>query len=331
MQAAVFTRYGPIDNLKLESVARPVPEADQVLVQVYAAGLNDYEFGLVTGKPYIVRFFLGLRRPRITIPGCDMAGRVVATGAAVRRWKVGDDVYGDLSGGKFGALAEYVCCREDQIVAKPEQFDFIQAAAMPQAAVLAMQGLAAGGGLSAGQDVLINGAGGGVGYYGAQLALLEGVTLTGVDAADKTEHMRAMGFENTVDYRQQNFFDLGNRYDLIVDTKTFHSPFAYCRALKPGGVYASVGGSMFWLLMGQLFAAPIRWFTGKRIKILVLTPNGGLDECRKLIASGKLRSEAMHVFPFAECLDALRLLQSGRHKGKIVVRMPVMESALSDS
>lgn len=329
MLAAVFKSYGPITNLKLEEVPMPEPEADQVLVQVYAAALNDYEFGLVLGAPFIMRFFLGLLRPKLNIPGCDMAGKIIAVGDEVTRWKIGDEVYGDLSGDRFGALAEYVCCRADKVVAKPEQIDFPQAAAMPQATVLAMQGLAAGGELKPGQEVLINGAGGGVGFYAAQLALAKGVSLTGVDSAEKAEHMRALGYRETVDYRKERFFERGKRYDLIIDTKTFHSPFAYCRALKPGGVYATVGGSMFWLMLGQLLALPLRWITGKHIKMIVLQPNAGLEHCNELIAAGKFKSEAHHMLPFAEYLSGLQLLESGRHKGKIVLCMPVLEDATS--
>lgn len=331
MLAAVFRKYGPVaTNLKLEEVPRPEPEADQVLVQIYAAALNDYEFGLVQGAPFIMRFFLGLLRPKLNIPGCDMAGKVIAVGDAVTRWQIGDEVYGDLSGDRFGALAEYVCCSADNLVAKPVQLGYPQAAAIPQAAVLAMQGLAAGGGLEQGQDVLINGAGGGVGYYGAQFALAKGVALTGVDSAEKAEHMRALGYSETVDYRKERFFARGKRYDLIVDTKTFHSPFAYCRALKPGGVYATVGGSLFWLMAGQLLALPLRWITGKHIKVIVLQPNAGLEYCNKLIAEGKLQSEAHHLLPFAEYLSGLQLLESGQHRGKIVLRMPVLDTVQPD-
>lgn len=330
MLAAVFRKYGPVStNLKLEEVPKPEPKAGQVLVQVYAAALNDYEFGLVEGSPFIVRFFLGLFSPKLNIPGCDMAGKVVDVGDDVTRWQIGDEVYGDLSGDRFGALAEYVCCRADALVAKPEQLDFLQAAAMPQAAVLAMQGLAAGGQLKQGQDVLINGAGGGVGFYAAQLALAKGVTLTGVDTSEKAEHMSALGYSETVDYRKERFFERGKRYDLIVDTKTFHSPFAYCRALKPGGVYATVGGSMLWLVIGQLLALPLRWITGKRIKIIALRPNEGLERCNELVAAGKFESEAHHVLPFAEYLRGLQLLESGQHRGKIVLRMPVLDDAPS--
>ncbi len=329
MQAAVFRRYGPLDNLQMETVPRPEPDADQVLVQVHAVGLNDYEYGLVNGSPFIMRFFLGLRRPKITIPGCDMAGRVVAVGSAVTRWQVGDDVYGDLSGDRFGALAEYVCCRADLLEPKPTQLDFHQAAALPLAAQLAIQGLLAGGELQRGQEIIINGAGGGVGYYGAQLALPCGVKLSGVDTAAKAEHLHALGYAETIDYQQEDFCRRGKRYDLILDTKTDKSPFTYLRALKPGGVYATVGGSLRWFLFGLLLSAPLRWFTGKHYRVIALKPNADLARFNELIAAGKLASRAHHIYPFAEFAQALTFLESGEQQGKIVLSMPVLDRPAS--
>lgn len=326
MQAAVFRRYGPLGNLQPEIVQRPAPSANQVLVQVYAVGLNDYEFGLINGSPLIIRFFLGLRRPKITIPGCDMAGRVVAVGSAVSRWQVGDAVFGDLSGERFGALAEFVCCKESLLASIPEQFDFLQAAAMPMAIQLAIQGLAEVRPLVSGQEVLINGAGGGVGYYGAQLAKPEGVRLTGVDTLAKAEHLRALGYDETIDYESEDFTRREKQFDLILDTKTSRSPFAYLRALKPGGVYATVGGSMRWFMLGLLLSLPLRWLTGKRYTVVALRPNADLERCCELVASGKLHSKAHHVFAFSEFAKALELLASGEQQGKIVLRMPVLDA-----
>lgn len=326
MLAASFSRYGDISNLQIKEVPTPVPEVGQVLVQIHAAGVNDYEFGLIYGKPYIIRFFLGLRRPKISIPGCDIAGRVVGIGAGVTRWKVGDAVYGDLSGGRFGAFAEFVCCNESQLVAKPEQLSFEQAAAMPQAVVLAMQGLAAGGGPGDGQRLLINGAGGGVGYYAIQLARQKRVLVTGVDSADKLDHLRSLGYDATVDYQQQDFTRLGETWDLIVDTKTFKSPFAYLRALNKGGVYATVGGSMWRILQLQLLGPLLRLLTGKSLRVLVLVPNRNLEACNRLLADGKLHSAALTIYPFADVVRALRFYESARHKGKIVLRMPVADT-----
>ena len=325
MKAAVFRRYGPLSNLQMETVPRPTPEPNQVQVQIHAAGLNDYEFGLIYGAPFIIRFFLGLSKPKIMIPGCDMSGKVVAVGSDVTRWKVGDEVYGDLSGGRFGALAEYVCCSEELLVAKHKELDFLEAAAMPMALQLAVQGLAAGGKLRADQEVLINGAGGGVGFFGAQLALAKGVKLSGVDLGEKSDHLQQLGYSETVDYKKETFHRRGKRYDLILDTKTSYSPFAYYRALKPGGTYATVGGSMLWFILGQLLSAPMRWLTGKRYVVIVLKPNGDLEQCNELVAAGKLKSQAHHVYPIEQFRQGLELLESGKQLGKIVLRMPVLD------
>jgi NADPH:quinone reductase-like Zn-dependent oxidoreductase len=319
MLAAVFTEYGPVTNLSLSEVAIPEPDPEQVLVEVQAVGINDYELGLISGKPFIIRLFLGLRRPRINIPGCDIAGRVVKTGSKVTRWRPGDKVYGDLSGSGFGAYAQYACCAEDQLLPMPESLSYEQAAAIPQAAVLAMQGLAAGGGLRDGQSVLVNGAGGGVGYYGIQLAAQYDVEMDAVDSADKAEYLCGLGYAHCYDYQTQDYSRLGKRYDLILDTKTFKSPFACMRALKPGGTYATLGGSMLRILQMLLLAPFIKLFTGKRLRLVSLQPNWNLEHCNALIDKGELRSDALVCYPFEQTIQALHYYEAAKQKGKVVL------------
>lgn len=326
MLAAVFTEYGPLSNLALQDVPIPEPGENQVLVQIYAVALNDYELGLLSGKPYIIRLFLGLRRPKINIPGCDFAGRVAKVGAKVTQWKEGDRVYGDLSGGRFGAYAEYCCCSSAQLVAMPDSLTYEAAAGIPQAAVLAMQGFAAGGGLEDGQSILINGAGGGVGYYGIQLARQFQLEVSAVDTAEKAGYLHSLGYRHCYDYQTQDFTRLGKAYDLILDTKTFKSPFAYLRALKPGGTYATVGGSMLRMMQIMLLAPFIKFFTGKYLRMISLQPNWNLEYCNALIEKGELKSTALTVYPFAEFMKALEFYVSAKMQGKVILRMPVLEA-----
>src|SRR5687768_4425933 len=201
-----------------------------------------------------------MRTPPKPILGSDVSGRVVGLGSDVRRFRVGDAVYGDLSRigpHGWGGFAEYVCARERALVLKPARMTFEQAAALPQAGQLAVQGLAANGPLKPGQKILINGAGGGVGTIGVQLAKAQAVEVTGVDRASKHEMMRSVGFDHVIDYEKEDFTRTGRRYDLILDTKTNRSPFEYARALTPKGTYATVGGDK----LGQLLqVAVVGWW-----------------------------------------------------------------------
>src|SRR5688572_12971102 len=233
MKALVRDAYGPPDVLEVRDVKTPVPKEQEVLVRVYAASINDWDWGL-------------LQSPTLPIPGIppkpilgsDISGRVAAVGSAAGRFKPGDDVYGDLSrfgSGGWGGFAEYVCAPEGALIAKPAGMTFGQAAALPQAGQLAVQGLFAGGPLRSGQRILINGAGGGVGTIAVQLAKSQDVDVTGVDRTAKHAMMRRIGFDHVIDYETVDFTDTGKQYDLIIDTKTDRSPLHYARALASGG------------------------------------------------------------------------------------------------
>src|SRR5260370_38511861 len=216
---------------------------------------------------------LASKTPRLRILGSDIAGRVAAIGREVQHFAVGDEVYGDLSrfgSGGWGGFAEYVCAPEAALVRKPRRMPCEQAAALPQAGQLAVQGLFAAGALRCGQKILINGAGGGVGTIGIQPAKKEDVEVTGVDSAAKFEMMRAIGFDHVIDYRKENFARNGQRYDLILDTKTTRSPFAYTRSLSSEGTYATVGGDLSRLFQFVIFGCCIRQTTGKTVRLIML-------------------------------------------------------------
>src|SRR5688572_17625797 len=240
MKALIRDRYGLPDVLEVREIEQPTPLQGEVLVRVHAASINDWDWGLLQGPtlPF------SRAAPR-AILGSDVAGRVAALGSGVERFRVGDEVYGDLSrfGPRgWGGFAEYVCARERALVLKPARMTVEQAAALPQAGQLAVQGRAANGPLKPGQTILINASGGGVGTIGVQLAKVHDVEVTGVDRASKLEMMRGVGFDHVIDYEQEDFTRTGRRYDLILDTKTNRSPFEYARALTPKGTYATVGG-----------------------------------------------------------------------------------------
>jgi NADPH:quinone reductase-like Zn-dependent oxidoreductase len=275
----------------------------------------------ITRGQWLVRLKFGLSKPK-KIVGSDIAGRVEGVGGNVKRFKPGDAVFGDLSryGGGFGGFAEYVCAHENQLVSKPEQMTFEQAAAIPQAGVLAVQALAARGPLRPGQKILINGAGGGCGTMGIQLAKLSDVEVTGVDCAEKLELMRSLGFDLVIDYQKEDFTRNGKLYDLIVDTKTSRPASAIDRVLAPGGTYATVGGTAH--LFGFIvFKRWIRWRYKKNMLVVLLKPNSGLAKLCELFEAGNFKPliDRLYKFTDADMLAAFRRFGGGEHTGKIVV------------
>jgi len=246
VKAIVYEKYGTPDVLQLKEVAKPVPGEDEVLVKVHAASINDWDLGLLYGD-FINRMLNGLRKPRRNILGSDIAGKIETVGKKVKRFKAGDDVYGDLSG-QWGGFAEYVCAPEKSLSLKPAAMSFEEAAAIPQAAMLAVQGLIDKGKIKQAQKVLINGAGGGVGTFAIQIAKLYNAEVTGVDKATKLEMLRSIGFDHVIDYTKEDFTKNGKVYDLILDAKTNRSAFDYARSLNRNGVYVTVGGSIGHLL-----------------------------------------------------------------------------------
>lgn len=244
MKAVVFTKYGLPDDLELKEVEKPSPQENQVLIKVQAASVNSWDWELLIGKPFANRLMFGLLKPtKIQSLGCDVAGRIEAVGSKVTKFQLGDDVYGDPSGGGWGGFAEYVCARENELVRKPDAITFEQAAAVPQAALLALQGLRFNGQVQAGQKVLMNGGGGGVGTFAIQLAKLYGAEVTGVDRTEKLDLMSSMGADHVIDYTEEDFTKNGQRYDLILDVASHRSVFDYKRALSSDGAYAMIGGS----------------------------------------------------------------------------------------
>lgn len=321
MKAIVFTQYGSPDDLELKELPTPVPQDDEVLVRVHASSVNSWDWEFLQGAPFINRLMFGLLKPKPGKQslGADIAGTVEAVGKLVSRFQPGDEVFGDLWD-SWGGFAEYACAPETSLELKPANATFEEAATVPQAGVLALQGIRKAGQLESGQKVLINGAGGGVGSFAIQLAKLAGAEVTGVDSAHKSDLIRALGAVHVIDYTQVDFSKTGERYDLILDCQCYRSMFDNLRALTPVGVFAMVGGSMARVLQLWLLSliAPL---IGERRKLRLVAdgPNQGLVDLKELIEAGKLVPVIDRCFSLSEVPAALRYFGSGRHQGKIVI------------
>lgn len=318
MKAIVYEEYGPPDVLQLKEIDKPTPKDDGVLIKVYAVSINDWDWGLLQGIPFTNRLLFGLLKPKNQILGSDIAGRIEAVGKNVQQFQPGDEVYGDLTG-DWGGFAEYVCARENALALKPASMTFDEAAAIPQAAMLAIQGLRDAGQIRQGQKLLINGAGGGVGSFAVQIAKLYGAELTGVDSSGKLDMMRSMGFDQVIDYTQEDFTKSGQCYDLILDVKTNRSIFDYTRALGPNGVYVTLGGSMTRIFQALLLGPLISTISKKNIRLVGLKPNRDLATMNKLHEVGKVKPVIDGSYKLSEVPEALRYSGEGKHKAKIVI------------
>lgn len=321
MKAIVCTKYGPPDVLQLTEVEKPTPKDNEVLVKVHAASLNAADVEILSGE-FVVRL-AGPLRPACKIPGSDIAGRVEAIGSGVNRFQPGDEVLGDLSVCGFGAFAEYVCAPESALALKPARMTFEEAAAYPQAAILALQGLCYKRQIQPGQKVLINGAGGGVGTFAVQIAKFFGADVTGVDSTGKLDMLLSIGADHVIDYTREDFTKNGRRYDLILDVVVHRSISDYKRALNPEGICGMVGGSMARVFTAALVGALISRSGSKKIGIVMHKPNRkeDLDLLEELFEAGKVVPVIDGRYPLSEVAEAFRYLEEGHAKGKVVITL----------
>ena len=320
MKAIVFTKYGSPDFLELKEVEKPTPKENEVLIKVHASSINDWDWGLLRGKPFANRIMFGLLKPK-KILGCDIAGRVEAIGKNVKQFQPGDNVFGDISGGNWGGFAEYACARENEIALKPVSMSFEEAAAIPQAGALALQSVYDKAQIQSGQKVLINGAGGGAGTFAVQIAKSLGAEVTGVDSTRKLNMMRSIGADHVIDYTQEDFTKNGQCYDLIIDNAAHHSIFDYKRALSPKGIYVMLGGSTARIFQ-IMFLGPLISMTGsKKLGILMLKPNKDLAFMKELFETGKVKPVIDRRYPLSEVPEALRYFGEGHTKGKVVITL----------
>jgi len=321
MKAIIYEKYGLSDVLQLKEMKKPIPKDNEVLVKIYATSINDWDWGLLTGIPFMNRLINGLFKPKIKILGCDIAGHVEAVGKNVKKFQPGDDVFRDITG-TWGGFAEYVCAGENMLILKPTSMTYIQAAAIPQAAVLAIQGLIDKGHIKQGQKILINGAGGGVGTFAVQLAKVHGVKeVTGVDSTAKLDAMRTMGYDHVIDYTQEDFTQKGQKYDLILDVKTNRSIFHYVRALNTNGIYVTVGGYTKRIIQALVMGPWISIINKKKLRVVFHIQNKDLDYINQLFETGKVFPLIDETYTLNDAPKALQKFAEGRHKGKIVIVM----------
>jgi len=322
MKAMWFSQYGSADFLELKDIPKPCPKKNEVLVKVYGASINSWDWELLMGKPFVNRLEFGLLKPKkINVLGCDIAGRVEAVGTTVTQFKAGDEVFGDLSRAGWGGFAEYVCAPEHALVTKSENMTYEQAAALPQAALLALQGLRDKGQIQPGQKVLINGAGGGVGSFALQLAKFFGAQVTGVDCASKLDVMRLAGADEVIDFNKQNFTENGQHYDLILDVAAYHTLSDYKSALSPYGRFVMVGGSMALANRLILFGRLNSIFDHKKMGLLLHKANQGLGFINALYDAGKIVSIIDRTYHLNELAEAFKYFEKGQTNGKIVIKI----------
>jgi len=319
MKAIVHDRYGSPDVLELRDVKKPVLEDDRVLVRVRAASVNALDWHTLRGQPYIARLSLGLRRPKSSAMGVDVAGRVEAVGKNVTQFHPGDDVFGV----RDGAFAEYVCAKETRLVLKPANITFEQAAAVPVAAVTALQALRDKGHVRAGQKVLINGAGGGVGTFAVQIAKALGADVTAATSPGNVDLVRSIGADRVLDYTQEDFSKGREHYDLIIDIGGTHSLLACRRALTRAGTYVMVGGpSGRWIrpLPRALAAAVLSRFVRERLLFFIANVSKeNLTVLKEFIEAREVTPVIDRTYPLSETPEAIRHLEDGHARGKVVI------------
>lgn len=319
MKAVVYTRYGTPDVMQVCEQPRPDVATGQVLVKVHATTVNDWDWTLLRGKPHVLRLLSGPFKPKTKILGTEVAGVVKTLGEGVTRFAIGERVYGDLSDAGFGGFAEYVSVSDEALYPMSAGMTFEQAAALPHAGLLALQGLVDIGGIRKADRVLINGAGGGVGAIGLGIAKTYGCEVTGVDKASKLSAMTAMGFDETLDYEQTDFTTVGKRYDLVLDAKTTRSPFQYLNALNANGRYVTVGGYLPSLFQIACMGSVIGRLSKKQLRILALKPNRGLDRINRLFEAGALSCMIDGPFALADVPAAMERFGRADHVGKVVI------------
>lgn len=319
MKAMVYTEYGPPDVLGLQEMEKPAPGEDEVLVMVLASSINSWDWDLLRGWPPIARLAGGgLFKPKKKIIGIDIAGKVEAVGAKVTRFKPGDEVFGDLCESGWGGFAQYVYTKEGALALKSPEMTFEEAAAIPQAGVLALMGLRQGK-LQEGQKVLINGAGGAVGTFAVQMAKAKGAQVTGVDKAGKLDMLRSIGADQVLDYTQDDFTKNGQAYDLILDVGGYRTLSDYNRALAPGGICILVGGPMPRLLKIVLLRK--LFLRDRKIELLMHRPNEDLERLNELFEAGKVKPVIDRCYPLSELAEAFRYFGTGEFHGKVVITM----------
>ena len=318
MKTIVYEQYGPPEVLQFKELAKPAPAENELLIKVRAASVNPLDWHFMRGEPLFIRLMLGLRKPKDTRLGVDVAGVVEAVGRSVTQFKPGDEVFG----GSRGAFAEYVCAKEDQIVLKPASLSFEAAAAVPIAALTALQGLRDKGHIKTEQMVLIDGASGGVGTFAIQIAKAFGAEVTAVCSTRNLDRARSLGADHLIDYTREDFSQSGRHYDLIYAANAFRSIFAYRRALSENGICVSSGGrvTLQSMLLEPLLSLILSLIGRKKSRGLLAKMNKkDLLFLKDLLDAGKLVPVIDRRYPLSGVAEAIRYLEEGHAQGKVVI------------
>jgi len=324
MKAAFRDRYGPPEVVEIRNVERPAPREGEVLVRVRAASVNRADLDGLKPKPGFMRLVMGLRAPRSHEVGIDAAGVVEAVGPGVTRLKAGDEVMTDLfAAGRFGAFAEYVCALEKAFEPMPAGMSFETAATLPHSAVLALQGLRRGGRtIRPGDRVLVDGASGNVGPFVVQIAKAMGAEVTAVASTDKLEFVRSLAADHVIDYRKVDYTRAGERYDWIVAVDSHYPLLAVRRALRPNGVYVTMGGETGSIFASLVIGLLISRFSDRWSGLLLWWKpmhRPDVETLKDLIAAGKLKPIIDRRYPLDQVVDALRWVEDGHARGKVVI------------
>jgi len=320
MKAIVYTEYGSADVLQLKEVKKPIHKDDEVLVKIHAASVNSSDVSMSRGEPFLARLWSGFLKPKYPILGSDMAGKVEAVGKNVKQLQPGDEVFGDISGCGWGGFAEYVSVPKNTLALKPANLTFEEAATVPQAAIVALQGLRDKGQIKSGQKVLINGASGGIGTFAVQIAKSFGAEVTGVCSSRNLDMVRSIGADHVIDYTQVDFTQNGQRYDLIFTVVGNHSIFDFKRALTPDGIYVGSVNSTA-LIFQTMLLGPFISMTGNK-KIVNLMAKANRDDLvflKELLEAGKVVPVVDRCYPLSEVPDAVRYYGEGHAQGKVVI------------
>ena len=317
MKAIVYTKYGSPDVLHLEEVEKPTPKDDEVLIKIHAASVNAYDWHFLTADIFLIRLMGGgLLKPKNTRLGADIAGRVEAVGRNTKQFQPGDEVFGMVKGG----FAEYTCAAESALALKPVNSSFDEAAAVPMAAVTALQGLRDEGQIQAGQKVLINGASGGVGTFAVQIAKSFGAEVTAVCSTRNLDQARSIGADHVIDYTKEDFTKNGQQYDLVFAANGYHSLSAYKRALAPKGIYIMAGGSMAQIFQSMLLGSMMSETGGKKMGgVSAKASQKDLVFLKELLEAGKVVPIIDRRYTLSEAAEALRYLGEGHARGKVVI------------
>ncbi|TGM86407.1 NAD(P)-dependent alcohol dehydrogenase [Leptospira licerasiae] len=323
MKAIVYENYGSTEVLKLKEVSKPVPKENEILIKVQVASVNAADWRMMKADPFLVRFYAGLFKPKkISILGADVAGTVEEVGRNITKFRPGDEVFGDVFASGFGGFAEYKCGKEDEFVLKPSNLSFENVAALPLAGMTALHSLRNFGKIQAGQEILINGASGGVGTFAIQLAKYFGANVTAVCSTSKKEMAISLGANHVIDYTKEDFTKNGKKYDLIVGVNGYHSLSEYKASLNPKGRYVMAGGGTAQLFQALLLGPFVSLTSDRKIVAASSQPNQkDLLFLSELMKSDKIKSVIDRRYTLEEVPEAIRYVEEGHAGGKVIIKV----------